>query len=103
MDDLTSPRGMFMGTVGLDTGIKDKHGRAIRIGDRLRFDPDEWGGSADNEAVVEYNVEQGQLECMGVPSEWPTYCEVVGVEIDHSTDPLDRLLLQGMIDKHGRG
>lgn len=102
MDEMLSPRGLFMGTAGLDTGIKDKHGRAIHIGDRLRFDRDEWGGD-DNEAVVFYDAKSGELGCLGLPSEWPEYCEVVGVEIDASTEPLDRLLLQGMIDKHGRG
>ena len=50
-----------MNTVGLWTGLLDRNGRKVHIGDTIEFDPDEWGG--DNETIVQF--EDGELNVLG--------------------------------------
>ena len=50
-----------MNTLGFWTGLRDRNGRKVHIGDTLEFDPAEWGG--DNETVVKF--ENGELNVLG--------------------------------------
>jgi hypothetical protein len=62
-----------MGTVGFDTGIKDKHGNPIHIGDELRFDEREWGGPC----IFTVGFVDGELTGCGSIGDWSEWCEVV--------------------------
>jgi len=50
-----------MNTFGFWTGLCDRNGRRVHIGDTLEFDPTEWGG--DNETIVQF--EDGELNVLG--------------------------------------
>jgi len=51
----------IMNTLGFWTGLHDRNGRKVHIGDTLEFDPKEWGG--DNETVVQFI--DGELNVLG--------------------------------------
>jgi hypothetical protein len=63
-----------MGEVGQWTGLYDKHGKEICIGDTMKFDRVEWG-SDDNEFIVEW--ERGELLVNGTIGDLSSWCEVV--------------------------
>lgn len=59
---------------GLDTGLKDKHGAPIHLGDTLNFDRREWGG-VDTKFVVSFV--KGELLIKGGISDLSEFCEIV--------------------------
>jgi hypothetical protein len=67
--------GKYMGEVGLWTGLLDRHGVEIHLGDTLIFDEQEWGAPYPaNEFVIEFK--DGQLLTKGVVSELRHFCTV---------------------------
>lgn len=66
---------MYMGTVGLSTGLVDQHGIPIHLGDTLVFDEREWGAPYPaNEFVIEFK--DGELLVFGCVSELRQFCTV---------------------------
>ena len=64
-----------MDCLGLDTTIKDRKGNAVHLGDRLKFDKDEWGDGFGFEFVLRFI--NGEFN-IGFPiSEVSEWCEVV--------------------------
>lgn len=51
----------------------DKHGRAIHIGDTLRFDPREWGG----DCTFAIELKDGQISHPGSTDDLDQYCEII--------------------------
>lgn len=64
----------YMGDVGNFTGLLDKNGRRIYIGDKMRFLEREWG-SADNEFTVSFA--HGELQILGTIENLSEFCEVI--------------------------
>lgn len=59
--------------VKLPIGVKDKNGRDVRLGDRVRFDESEFG------APCEFTIEirDGEIVYPGAPDDFPQFCEVI--------------------------
>lgn len=62
-----------MNTLGYWTGLYDRKGQKVHIGDTLEFDQAEWGGP--NSCVVEFK--DGELDVPGCPSEVSEWCTVI--------------------------
>lgn len=62
----------IMNTLGFWTGLYDRNGRKVHIGDTLEFDPKEWGGP--NKTVVEFI--NGELNILGSVSSVAEWCTV---------------------------
>lgn len=67
-DDSTS-------ALGMPIDARDRHGDPIHVGDRLRFDPAEWGGSTGNVFTIE--VSEGEIIMIGAPGDLDQYCEIL--------------------------
>jgi hypothetical protein len=66
--------GTYMGTPGLNTGLKDRNGVEVHLGDTLSFDPKEWG----SEFVWVLAFEDGELNgCSAVTTDIPEWCDVI--------------------------
>lgn len=63
----------YMGDPGMYTGIKDRHGNPVHVGDVLSFDPREWGGEC--EYVLRF--ENGELVTKGTVSDITNWCVVI--------------------------
>lgn len=59
--------------LGLPIDLVDKNGTPIHIGDRLAFDPDEWGG--EHEFIV--GMEQGEISFSGTADDMEQFAVVV--------------------------
>lgn len=67
---------IWMGNIGLFTGLKDRRGTPVHLGDTLEFDAAEWGAPApDNQFVIEYK--DGELRVNGTVSEVSQFCTVI--------------------------
>lgn len=60
-----------MNTIGLDTGIKDRNGNPVHLGDVLEFDEREWGGKH----IFTIEFEEGELNT--IPSDVSEWCTIV--------------------------
>lgn len=63
----------YMGDPGMYTGLADRHGTPVHVGDVLSFDPEQWGSIC--EFVVGFSG--GELDVCGVPRDIPEWCVVV--------------------------
>lgn len=61
-----------MDELGNDTGLKDKYGKTIQLGDKLSFDPKVWGGK--HEFVVLFEDGELNIPSMDSVSE---YCHII--------------------------
>lgn len=73
--------------VGVPIGLLDRHGNPVHIGDKLRFDAREWGGS-DNEFTVE--LEGGEILINGAPNDIEGWCEIIEPYRDEFERPVAR-------------
>lgn len=65
-----------MGTHGTDTGLRDRHGFVVCIGDTVEFDPQEWGGEC--RFTVTYDRATGSLRIPGTASDAERWWTVLG-------------------------
>jgi hypothetical protein len=65
-----------IGEKGQWTGLRDRHGTPVYVGDVLQFDPEEWG-SDDAVFEVKWDTENCELDILGVPADIPLWCTVV--------------------------
>lgn len=68
----TQPRALAIGP-GTLTGLRDRLGMPIKVGDTLEFDPQEWGG----ECRFTITWEDGELQHPGSTSDLTQFCTVV--------------------------
>ena len=59
--------------LGVPIGVNDRHGNPIHIGDKLRFDGQEWGGPM--EFVV--SLAWGKIQHPGATSDLSNWCEII--------------------------
>src|SRR5688500_13556602 len=85
--------GPFMGQPGMFTGLYDRMGQPIHIGDTVRFDPKEWGNDETNVFVVRF--EKGELQVNGTPFDMHQWCEVIQPAQQASTFPPPLYLRMG--------
>lgn len=84
-----------MDHLGAFTGLHDRNGDPIYLGDKLRFDPQEWGG----ECVFTIIFHNGELRHPGSISDLSEWCELIdgvaiqqiesataGVHMEHDSD-----------------
>lgn len=64
-----------MDEIGLDTGMVDKTGAPIHLGDTLEFDAREWGDDQSNKFVIKF--EEGELLCHGSPFTLDEWCTII--------------------------
>jgi len=65
--------GIYMGTIGFWTGLLDRDGQPVHIGDTLEFDLNEWGG----DCVFVIGFDKGELTTNGTVSDISEWCRVI--------------------------
>lgn len=68
------PDGLWELRVAVPIGINDRHGDPVHVGDTLRFDEEEWGGS---DSTFKVELVDGEIVGKGVASEWNEWCEIL--------------------------
>lgn len=70
---LEAYRGDSISGLGVPIGVNDRNGKPIHIGDRLRFDEQEWG--APKEFIIE--LRDGQIHHPGGTGDLSSWCEII--------------------------
>ena len=91
-----------MGQKGQLTGIMDRHGVEIRIGDTLRFDCEEYKTiflQEDYETqVFVIGYENGELQHPGTRSDLSIWCEIIPPETSNYT-PGEKAMVGDLVDR----
>lgn len=64
-----------MDEYGLDTGLVDRNGSPVHLGDVLEFDAAEWGVSPGSIFRLEFR--DGELTCIGSIGDIAEWCTVI--------------------------